>query len=363
MNGRERMQTILRKETPDRMGLFEHFWGETLPEWVKQGYPTDEAGNPRPPHEVFAYDLLGCGPGVDTAPRRGFREVVEESEDWELVRTGTGALLRLWKHKSGTPEHVGFELTTRERWDQVKKPLLEFDAERISNLEEYRNGREKTRADGRFATTHLLFVFEFLRGSLGDVCMLESMLCDPEWIHDVCRVVSDCMIRHLRYAFEQAGAPDGAFVYEDLGYTNGLWASPKIMSELVMPYHKELVDFFHSQGLPAILHTCGDVRDAVDLIVDCGWDCLQPMEAKAGNDVVAFAEQCDGRMAFMGNINVMVLETGDRGAIRREIESKLIPLRERGVPYVFHSDHSIPPTIRYDSYRYALDVFRELADY
>jgi uroporphyrinogen decarboxylase len=68
-------------------------------------------------------------------------------------------------------------------------------------------------------------------------------------------------------------------------------------------------------------------------------------------------------MAFMGNINVVVLETGDRDLIRREIESKLIPIRERGIPYVFHSDHSIPPTVTYDTYRYALDIYRNLATY
>ena len=69
------------------------------------------------------------------------------------------------------------------------------------------------------------------------------------------------------------------------------------------------------------------------------------------------------RTALMGNINVMVLETGDKDLIRKEVEGKLIPLREQRVPYVFHSDHSLSPQVTYDAYRYALDIYHELRNY
>ncbi|MBS3764435.1 MAG: hypothetical protein KGZ25_14150 [Planctomycetes bacterium] len=40
MNSRERMKSILSLETPDHMGLFEHFWPETIRDyWQKEGYP------------------------------------------------------------------------------------------------------------------------------------------------------------------------------------------------------------------------------------------------------------------------------------------------------------------------------------
>jgi hypothetical protein len=35
-------------------------------------------------------------------------------------------------------------------------------------------------------TYSALFVFEDLRRILGDVTMLESLLLEPEWIHDFC---------------------------------------------------------------------------------------------------------------------------------------------------------------------------------
>ena len=253
MNGRERMQTILEKRTPDRMGLYEHFWPETLPGWIEQGYPADEEGKPRPPEEVFGYDLQGVGPGVDWQPRRGYREVVEESEDWELTRNGAGALMRTWKHKSGTPEHVDFEMTSRAYWDRVKEPLLELDPERVSDLEEYRKNREKVRAEGRLAICGAMFVFEYMRASMGDLCMFESMLSDPDWIRDFCRTYTDFQLRHYRYAFDKAGKPDAAFIYEDLGYTNGLWASPEVLAELVMEEGFGIVQQPAGEDAPAAL--------------------------------------------------------------------------------------------------------------
>lgn len=364
MNGRERMQTIFRKETPDRMGLFEHYWTETLGDWVEQGYPTRDDGRPEHPGKVFDYDMgFAVGGNIDCMPRPGVQETVKETDEWRIVRNGAGAQLKFWKHKMGTPEHIAFEMTNRGVWEDMKGPLLELDPSRIHDIDLYRTGLARLRDKGKMVCSGTGFVFELMRSSLGDVCMMESFYLDPDWIKDFCSTYTEFVIRHHRYLFEEAGKPDVMFVYEDLGFTNGLWASPDLLAELVMPYHTQLVDFFHGEGLPVILHSCGDVRKGADMIVDCGWDCLQPMEAKVGNNVVEYAEQFGKRISYMGNINVVVLGTGDRGAIRKEVESKLVPLRDRGIPYVFHSDHSVPPTVSYDAYRYALDVFHEVEAY
>ena len=38
MTGKERMTRILRHEPVDRIGLYEHFWGDTHREWHEKGY-------------------------------------------------------------------------------------------------------------------------------------------------------------------------------------------------------------------------------------------------------------------------------------------------------------------------------------
>jgi uroporphyrinogen-III decarboxylase len=87
------------------------------------------------------------------------------------------------------------------------------------------------------------------------------------------------------------------------------------------------------------------------------------MEAKAGNDVVQFANEYGDQLSYMGNIDVTVLNTNDRQRVREEIVRKLEAMRQMRIPYIFHSDHSIPPDVRYDTYCYALELLREYGDY
>jgi len=110
LTGRERVQKILRREIPDRIGLSESFWPDTIPSWIEQGYPAGE-----PPWKVFNHDLIKAGGNDTTAfPKRS--EIIEESDQWRTVRDGNGATLRRWKNRPGVPEHIGFEVINGDVW-------------------------------------------------------------------------------------------------------------------------------------------------------------------------------------------------------------------------------------------------------
>jgi uroporphyrinogen decarboxylase len=139
-----------------------------------------------------------------------------------------------------------------------------------------------------------------------------------------------------------------------------LFASPRTFERMIFPYFKEMVDFFHGYNLPVVLHSCGSVAQALPMIVATGFDALNPIERKArGNDPYLFAEKYADRLAFIGGLDVRVLETNDRDIVRKEVATYIDGMKERGARLVFGSDHSIPPTIDYDTYRYALEVYRE----
>ena len=70
---------------------------------------------------------------------------------------------------------------------------------------------------------------------MGDICLYESLLLDPDWIHDYNRVYTDFYKAHYRILFEEAGVPDGVWMYEDLGYSNGLFCSPEVLADVDLP--------------------------------------------------------------------------------------------------------------------------------
>jgi uroporphyrinogen decarboxylase len=323
--------------------------------WPKQGYPENTD-----PAVYFDYDLKGIGSGPDTTPfRKDEEEILEETDEWKVTRSGWGAALKHWKHHSGTPEHIDFLIKDPETWQPYRDVIADLTDMSRFDVEGIRKNREQGYAGDKFLTYNHLFVVESLRHALGDVNMFESFVLDPGWLHDINRVLTDFFLRHYRKLFEEVGTPDGMFIYEDLGFRNGLFASPKMMGDVIFPYYQELVDFYHSYDLPVILHSCGGVTEAMPQIVEIGFDCIQPMEAKASVDAISLAEQYSDKIAFMGNIDVTILNTNDRARVKEHVLGTMNRLWDLGADYVFHSDHSVPPDVDFDTYRYAVDLYRD----
>jgi uroporphyrinogen decarboxylase len=383
-SARNVVDTLLRGQTAERVALMDSPWGDTLAAWIAQGYPTrrvfkdvgeqrwredgkrvevevaGEYEEPVPPWQHFAYDMAGAGPWFDQLPLKDHSELVEETDEWEVRRNGAGAALKYWKHKSGTPEHIDFRMTSREVWEQDYRPhLLHLDPERVK-LDEVQKNLAEVHEAGLWTHFGHMFIWEIMRQSMGDVTLYQSLLLDPAWVHDFNRVYTDFFKTHFAYMFEHLGLPDGIWLYEDLGYKNGLFASPKVLREVIFPYYAELVAFFHEYDLPVVLHTCGSTAQALPLIIEAGFDAINPMERKAvDNDPLVFAEQYGDKLAFVGGLDARVFESNDRDLIRREVADYIEGMKARGARLVFASDHSISPNTHYDSYRYAVDVYRE----
>ena len=100
--------------------------------------------------------------------------------------------------------------------------------------------------------------------------------------------------------------------------------------------------------------------EAMPMIIDVGFDAINPMERKAlNNDPFEFAEKYGDKLAFVGGLDARVLESNDRDIIKKEVAEYIDGMKARGGRLVFATDHSISNNTSYDSYRYALDVYRE----
>jgi hypothetical protein len=361
MNSRERIKLILNKEIPDRMGLYEFFWEETLCDvWPNQGYPKGER-----PEVYFDFDIFDAGgwPTLNTDPFLAQEEILEETAGWKIVRDGRGVTLKVSKGKTSIPQCIDFEVKTPETWKKYREPLLGINRERLVNVKEIKDNLAKARELEKFSIFSNLSFFELLRGLIGDENFLPALILEPDWIKDVCQVYLDLYRNHYEVLFREVGCPDGFWLYEDLGYKTDLFCSPKILMELILPYEKALVSFFKSYGLPVIAHSCGKIEKAIPFFIEAGFDCLQAMEAKAGCDLLEIAATYGNQLSYMGNIDVVALSTNDRSTVRDEILPKLNELRKKRIPYVFHSDHSISTDVSLETYKYALEIFRENSSY
>jgi uroporphyrinogen decarboxylase len=357
MTGRERIGRILRRKPVDRIGLFEHFWGDTRKKWAAQGHlgqEEDLAGH-------FGFDIDTCGCFNMVADLDFVREVLEETEETILTRDGNGAVLRRHKLHDATPEHVDFLVKGGSAWAEKVKPLLKPEPRRV-NFDAYRAARRRAADCGRFFCWEGVNVFELIHPVCGHEHMLMGMALDPDWVRDMVRTYADLVVELQDMLFEECGRPDGIWFYEDMGFKGRPFMSPQMYREIVQPGHVRTFDYAHSIGLPVIVHSCGYVEPLLPGLIEAGMDCLQVMEVKAGMDPVRIKRSFGDRIALCGGMDARNLVANDKRAIRRELEAKLPVLRE-GSGYILHSDHSIPDTCEYETYRFFVDEGLRLGTY
>lgn len=357
LTGRERIDNILHRRPVDRIGLFEHFWGDTLQKWQAEG--KIQPGQDLATH--FGFDIstcwcFNCVADLDFVP-----VVIEEDAETKLVKNGNYATLRSHKLHASTPEHVDFEVKERAAWEEKVKPRLTPERRRI-NLEGYRNAKKAAAASNRFFCWGGVNVFEQMHPVCGHEYMLIGMAMDPDWVKDMVNTYASLTIGLMEILFAEEGKPDGIWFYEDMGFKLRPFMSPAMYRDIVMPGHKRTIDYCHSLGLKVIMHSCGFIEPLLPGMVEAGIDCLQVMEVKAGMDPLRIKRDFGDRIVLFGGMDARNLVANDRDAIRAELAEK-IPVLMQDYGYILHSDHSIPTTTDYETYRFFVDEGLRLGTY
>ena len=357
MTGVERIDNILRRRPVDRIGLFEHFWGDTLQVWQEQGHIREDEDLAL----HFGFDLSTSWP-FNLVARLDFEpEILEETEETVLTRDGNGAVLRRHKLHAATPEHVDFAVKDRATWEELALPHLQPARERI-NFEGYREARKAGQQAQRFFCWSGVNVFELMHPVCGHEYMLMGMATDPDWVKDMANTFADLTIALQETLFAEEGAPDGIWYYEDMGFKYRPFMSPDMYREIIKPAHARTVAHAHALDLPVIMHSCGFVEPLLPDMVDAGIDCLQVIEVKAGMDPLRIQRDFGDRLVLFGGMDARNLVANDRDAIRAELAEK-IPTLMGNSGYILHSDHSIPTTTDYETYRFFVDEGLRLGTY
>ncbi len=360
LTSKERILRTLRREPVDRIGSCESFWAETSAKWTSEGHLAEGENI----NDHFAFDFRDKGWWNMTGNIDGEDEVLEEDEETRLVRNVDGAVMRWWKNKAGTPDHIDFAVKDRAAWEANVRPhLVDPDNYRKRiDVEAFAAARQAANDEEKFFHWTGVNVFECMHPICGHENMLIGMALDPDWIRDMCSVYAEMIINLMEIVFDEGGLPDGVYFYEDMGFKNKPFMSPAMYKEIIWPSHKRLFDFCHSKGLPIILHSCGYVEQFIPGLIEAGLDCLQALEVKAGMDLVHLKKTYGEHLAFFGGMDVRPMVANDLDAIQAELDLKL-PAAMEGGGYILHSDHSIPSQVEYETYKFFLERGLEMGTY
>jgi uroporphyrinogen-III decarboxylase len=157
------------------------------------------------------------------------------------------------------------------------------------------------------------------------------------------------------------GLLDGMVIWGDVAYKQTMLFDPEYWRAYFKPWVKAMIDECHRNNLPVIYHGCGNVELILEDFMEMGLDAYNPLEVKAGLDAVKLKAKYGNKLAYCGNNDIQVWETGDMEMIKRDVLRKLQAARNGG--YIFQSDHSVTSAVSGHTYDYIVKLVREFGKY
>ena len=364
-----RMTEALRHRESDCVPVSDFFWGSFLERWRRE---LDLAADT----DIYRYydlDWMQFNPNVD--PHIRPFEILEENAEQVVVRTGFDAVLRK-KLSCPMPAFVRFETDTVEKMEAFR-----FD-DPWDRRRFFCAGDDQINGVGDgFARNTAPFV-ERLRAAwsdfpvFGGVCegheMLWRILGSENallWMglypDAIARFVERIHAFNLELVKAQIRAADGMLdgfvIWGDVACKKGMLFSPAFWRAHFKPGVKALIEECHSHGLPVIYHGCGNVNRIFGDFVELGVDAYNPLEAKAGLDVIDLRRRFGHSIGFCGNMDVQLWAGGTFDDLRAAVLTRLNAAKGGG--YIFQSDHSVPGDVSGERYDYVVKLVREYGRY
>ena len=365
----ERMKKTLKHQEADRIPISDFFWGSFIKRWRSELNLSADAN----PYYYYDLDWIVTIPNLDPLIRAF--ETIKENEEEVTVKTGFGAIMRKL-FEFPMPEFIGWETNTIEKLEELifddafdQRRYLDSGDNQIAGV-----GDGFSRNTPAWLKTveslwpdfpvfgSVIECSECLTRLIGPENHLLWLGLEPERMAAVLARIGQFYLDCAKAQISAAqGKLDGIVIWGDFAYKSGTFMHPDYWRENYKPWVKAIADYAHSHGLMVIYHGCGNVNAVFDDFIHAGIDAYNPLEVKAGMDVVELRHRYGHKIAFCGNNNVQLWETGDLKKIKHEILRNFSAARGGG--YIFHSDHSVSSNVSGRTYDYIVKLVRQYGNY
>lgn len=157
----------------------------------------------------------------------------------------------------------------------------------------------------------------------------------------------------------QNGA-DMSLFSDDWGAQNTLMFSPTMWKEMIYPNMKRVVDYAHSCGLLAGLHSDGCIMSVADGLADIGFDMIHPWQENAGMSYDTYLEKYSDKFGILGGVCVQsAIGILPREQLEAEIRRVFATLR--GKRWICCTSHYVQNHCTMEDLIFAFDLIYQLA--
>lgn len=268
-------------------------------------------------------------------------------------------------HIFGGPSPYRKDVIERLRTENEElTPDLLVDADFFTDpdcIEDYQNIRESIlfhKKRERFCYVQTPGFFE----SFNQIFEIENQLLWMAMYPDELKALyvrqAEWTIRFAQHCIE-LGA-DMIHISDDWGSQRDLMFNPQLWREIIYPNLKRVVDFVHSKGCFASLHSDGCILRVVDGIADLGLDLVHPWQESAGMDYGLYLEKYQEQFAILGGVCVQTaLGILPRAKLEEEIRRVFQLLRHKR--WICCTTHFVQNHCSMDDLIFAFDLISQLA--
>ncbi len=337
LRSEERVLRALRREEPDRVPHFE---------WLVD-------------RKVRAALCPESKDHNDFAVRMGHDAVIADPI-FRKEAVGPGRWLSEWGYVTqDTQEEHGIEV------ESPIKSMADFD--HYVPPDPHAAGRyaaiEQTLREypGKAVIVHLNDVFSLPRYWMGMENLLMAIATEPELV----KSLVDLSVRLNLEMAKEVAALGVKIVYTGDDYAGNLGPlmSPRHFRSLFYPGLCQVVRGFKELGLYVIKHTDGRLWPIIDMIVDSGIDCLDPIDPQAGMSLAEVKARYGQRIALKGNVDCAGLMTFGTPEEVTQATWETLRLGAPGGGFILSSSNSIHSSVKPENYWAMLVTLREYGQY
>lgn len=167
--------------------------------------------------------------------------------------------------------------------------------------------------------------------------LMLDFLINPEFVHELLAAIADYNLAQIDKALQYD--IDAVYFGDDWGQQSGLIMGIDMWREFIKPQLNRMYSMVKNAGKFVMIHSCGDVDELFDDLVELGLDCFNPFQPEV-MQVYDLIKKYQGRLCFHGGLSTQkTLPYGTPAEV--EVESiKLLEAGKNG-GYIFSPAHSV----------------------
>ena len=200
-------------------------------------------------------------------------------------------------------------------------------------------------------------MFERLWSYVGMENALIYMITDPDFVDELLDKILSFNLRVIdifnEYSF------DGIYFGDDWGQQKGMIMGAPLWRRFIKPRMEIMYRHAKKNGKFVLQHSCGDIEDVFEDLIEIGLDCYQTVQPEIYN-LKNIKEKYGDRLCFWGTISTQQELVHSTPSEIEKVISDTVEIMSKGGGFIVAPTHAVPQDVPVENVMAMLNCFNKL---